>query len=358
MTTTRQDEPDSTISSTEVAIVGAGPIGLELAVALQQVGIQVQVFDAGSIGHTISWWAPQTRWFSSNERISIAGVPLMTADQSKATREQYLTYLRSIVAQFELSVQTHCRVENIEQHTDHFVLTAKTGSGAQHWQAERIVLAIGGTDSPRQLNIPGDTRADGYLRETHRYFGRRVLIIGGRNSAIEAALRLHHVGAKVALSYRGEALPEDGIKYWLLPEIKGLLRSGRIKDFVGTVPVEILPDAVRLEWIFDGETVEVLADDVLSLIGYEQNKWLLRVAGIELVGEMERPLHDETTMETNVKGIYVAGTATAGTQSSKYKIFLENCHDHIDKIVTHITGKPFAGFKREYADQIVVQPES
>ncbi|WP_182867167.1 NAD(P)-binding domain-containing protein [Rhodopirellula sp. JC639] len=355
--------------STRVAIVGAGPIGLELAVALRRQGIDFEVFDAGSVGNTISWWAPQTRWFSSNERIAIAGVPLLTADQSKATREHYLTYLRSVATQFEIHVHTHCPVVNIARADDEeigtqgggrFAVTTKPGARPSVWSADAVVLAIGGTDFPKKLGIPGEDlpHVDGYLRETHRYFGRNVLIVGGRNSAIEAALRLHHAGANVSLSYRGAQLPEDHIKYWLLPEIKGLLAAGRIGDFVGTTPVQILSESVQLESIQDGTQVEVKADDVLSLIGYEQDKTLMRMAGVELTESMQRPSYDETTMETNVPGIYIAGTATAGTQSSKYKTFLENCHDHVDKIVAHLSGQQVDSAPQQYRQQILSQPES
>jgi thioredoxin reductase (NADPH) len=355
-----QTESDSSVPSTQVAIVGAGPIGLELAVALKGAGIEFDLFDAGSVGNTIAWWAPQTRWFSSNERIAIAGVPLLTSDQSKATREQYLTYLRSVATQFDLTIHSHCPVTNIRPVDGQFMLTTQPVGRQQTWTAGAVVLAIGGTDFPKKLGIPGEDlpNVDGYLRETHRYFGRRVLIIGGRNSAIEAALRLHHAGAEVSLSYRGSTLPEDGIKYWLLPEIKGLLKAGRIGDFTGTIPIEITPDQVRLRSIRDGSLSDVPVDNVLRLIGYEQDKTLMRLAGVDLVDSMQRPAHDPETMQTNVPGIYVAGTATAGTQSSKYKTFLENCHDHVDKIVAHLSGRQFDAAPREYSQQITAQPES
>ncbi len=345
---------------TRVAIVGGGPIGIELAVALSRQRIPYQVFEAGSIGHTISWWAPQTRWFSSNERIAIAGVPLLTPDQSKANREQYLTYLRSVVTQFDVRIQTHTRVTDIGRDRDGFRLSVQSNRGTDQWHAETVVLAIGGTDFPKRLHVPGESlpHVDGYLRETHRYFGRRVLIIGGRNSAIEAALRLHHTGADVSLSYRGEALPEEGIKYWLLPEIRGLIAAGRITGLMPTIVQEILPGRVRLRRLDDGSITEYPADDVLSLVGYEQDKSLLRAAGVQLEGETLRPVYDEATMETNVPGIYVAGTATAGTQSSKYKTFLENCHDHVDKIAAHLTGSNPSVPVRQYSEQISVQPES
>lgn len=348
------------VDRTRVAIVGGGPIGIELAVAFARRGIAHQIFEAGSIGHTISWWAPQTRWFSSNERIAIAGVPLLTADQSKATREHYLTYLRGVVTQFGLKVRTHSPVSRIDAVGSGFELTVKSARGVTKCNAERVVLAIGGTDFPKRLGVPGEDlpHVDGYLRETHRYFGRNVLIVGGRNSAIEAALRLHHAGANVAISYRGETLPEDGIKYWLLPEIKGLVAAERIKGWLGTVVQEIRADRVQLRSLKDQSLVDVPADDVLSLIGYEQDKTLLRAAGVNLLGSMQRPEYDETTMQTNIPGIYVAGTAIAGTQSSKYKTFLENCHDHVDKIVAHVTGGTLEPSERDYKQQILSQPES
>src|SRR2546429_4653972 len=106
----------------EVAIIGAGPIGIELAVALKRGSVDYLHFDAKQIGYTISWFAPQTRFFSSNERIAIAGVPLVTADQSKATREEYLAYLRGVVTQFDLKINTYEPIVGIERHADGFAL--------------------------------------------------------------------------------------------------------------------------------------------------------------------------------------------------------------------------------------------
>ena len=183
-------------------------------------------------------------------------------------------------------------------------------------------------------------------------------VVGGRNSAIEAALRLHHAGAQVTLSYRGEELPEKSIKYWLLPETKGLLKSGRIQSQLGTVPVEITASSVRLRSLGSGSETNVEIDDVLLLIGYEQDKTLFQTCGVELIGEMKRPRYDEATMETSVPGIFVAGTAIAGTQSSSYKVFLENCHDHVDKILSRLSGNSTSTSPRVYDQQATAQPET
>src|SRR6478672_6693446 len=134
--------------STDVAIIGAGPIGIELAVALKRAGVDYQHFDAKQIGYTISWFAPQTKFFSSNERIAIAGVPLMTADQSKATREEYLAYLRSVVVQFDLKINTYEPLAGIERAGNQFVLTTKPSGSTRTTRAKRIVMVTGGTDHP------------------------------------------------------------------------------------------------------------------------------------------------------------------------------------------------------------------
>lgn len=351
------------ISRKRVVIVGAGPIGMELAVAFRRHTIPFEIFDAGQIGQTISWWAPQTRWFSSNDRIAIAGVPLVTPDQSKATREQYLAYLRGIATQFEIRVHTYQPVLAIHRRDAGFTVATKTASGLGETECRAIVLAVGGMDRARRLGVEGEDlpHVDGYLREPHRYHGRRVLIIGGRNSAVEAALRLHHAGAEVGLSYRGEQLPKEHIKYWLYPEVQSLIRAGRITAYPGTRPSRITPTHVvleRLESGADDPLTHVPADDVLCLIGYEQDKSLFLQAGVELIDETQRPAFDVQTMETNVPGIYVAGTAVAGTQSSRYTTFLENCHEHVDKIVAHLTGRSTRSADAAFRCQIEAAPES
>ena len=327
-----------TAQRANVILIGAGPIGLELAVAFKRAGIDYVHLDAKQIGYTISWFAPQTKFFSSNERIAIAGVPLATPDQTKATREQYLTYLRSIVQEFDLKINTYEPVMNIEKLADEFVVTTQPATGHRTYRASKIVLATGGTDHPRRLNIPGEDlpHVSHYFKDPHDYFDKKLLVVGGKNSAVEAILRSHHAGAHVSLSYRKDMLPAESIKYWLMPEMTGLIKEGKLTTHFKTVPIEITPSKVNLRRD-TGETFDVEADFVLLLIGYEQDKTLFRIAGVQLVGENEAPAHDDRTMETNVPGIYVAGTAAGGTQR-RFRVFIENCHVHVDRIVAALTG--------------------
>jgi thioredoxin reductase (NADPH) len=351
--------------SADVAIVGAGPIGLELAVALKRAGVDYIHFDARQIGYTISWFPPQTRFFSSNERIAIAGIPLVTADQSKASREEYLAYLRQIALMFELRVNTYERIIAIDRRQAGFQLKTAAREGHRQYSANKLVLCTGGTDHPRRLNIPGEDlpHVDHYFRGAHQYFGTRLLIVGGKNSAVEAALRCHHAGAHVSISYRRDALPQKSIKYWLMPEITALMESGRIESHVGTVPEEITSTHVTLKRSplsgrarSEGQTIKVPADFVLLLTGYQQDNTLFKLAGVELRGDCGAPVFNEQTMETNVPCLYVAGTATGGTQD-KYTVFIENCHVHVDRIVRAITGASTT-IEHETPAEVLAQPES
>ncbi|MCG3179097.1 MAG: Ferredoxin--NADP reductase [Phycisphaerae bacterium] len=338
----------------QVAVIGAGPIGLELAVALKHAGVDYIQFDAGQIGSTVDGFPRQMRFFSSPQRLALAGVPIQTVDQGKCTREEYLAYLRALVQQFDLPVRTYERVAAIARDGDGFVLTSRPlGDDGQPriTRAARVVIATGDTTRPRRLGIPGEDlpHVSHRFDEPHRYFRRRLLVVGGRNSAAEAALRCHHAGARVAVSYRRDRFP-DSVKYWLLPEINMLIDSGRIEAHFNTQPVAIAPGSVTLART--GGAVEVAADFVLVLIGFEADMTLCEQAGVELAGQERAPRYDERTMMTNVPGLYVAGTVAAGEQT-KYNVFLENCHVHVARIVADLTGGPAPPPAARYA-----RPES
>jgi thioredoxin reductase (NADPH) len=319
---------------TDVLLVGAGPIGIELAIAFQARGIRYVHLEADQIGSTIAWYAPQTHFFSSPERIAIAGVPLQTLDQTKATREEYLTYLRAVVLQFDLRIETFERVVSLQKRDDWFEATTVRAAGQRHWRARNVVLAIGDMHRPRRIDVPGEDlpHVSHYFGDPHHYFRRRVLIVGGQNSAVEAAIRCYRVGAEVTLSYRGRELDTNRIKFWLLPEIRSLIRDGRLTFLPMTTVREIRGDAVVLDPHGDVE-----ADAVLLLTGYEQDSTLFEQLGVALDGDARRPRFDEQTMETNVPGLYVAGTGSAGTQLGGVKEFIETSHVHVARIVAALT---------------------
>ena len=231
--------------------------------------------------------------------------------------------------------------------------TTRAAAGERTYACHHIVLATGGTAHARRLGIPGEDLPHVHHRldDPHIFFDKELLVVGGKNSAIEAALRCHHAGARVSLSYRRAELSAKSVKYWLMPEISGLLHAGDIRGYFGTQPIRITPSTVVLR-DQSGNEIEIPADFVLTAIGYNADMSLCRLAGVELVEPCEKPVFNESTMETNVPGIYLAGTVTGGTQD-KYTVFIENGHAHIGRIVKAITGHASGAALAEYE-----QPES
>lgn len=352
---------------TQAVIIGAGPIGLELAVPLKRLGVNYLHFDSGQIGQTVSWYPRQARFFSSPERIAIAGVPLHTIDQSKATREEYLSYLRSIVEQFDLQVRTYERITHIARERDGFVIRTLRGEEENAYAAQHVILAVGDMHAPRRLHIPGEDldHVSHYFDEPHKYFRQRLLIVGGRNSAAEAALRCHRAGAKVSISYRRPNFDSSSIKYWILPELESLIKHGQITFHPCTSAKQITRGHVHLapsdhldcRDTPPCEPFNVEADFVLLLTGYVMDTTLFEIAGVELEGPHRAPHHNPKTMETNVPGLYIAGTAAAGTQE-RYRLFIENCHVHVERVVRAITGQELPSDLINRATQHLEMPES
>jgi len=353
--------------STDVIVVGAGPIGIELAVALKAKGVDYVHLEARQIAHTISWYAPQTTFFSSPDRIAIAGVPLVTPNQAKATREQYLAYLRGVVQQFDLDIRTFERVEQIDRGADDRIeVRTRRGDGnAGFYTGKHLILAMGDMHGPRRLHLPGEDlpHVSHYFRDPHTYFSQRLLIVGGKNSAAEAAIRCHRMGAHVTLSYRRKDMDRRAIKYWLLPELESLIESREIVFHARTVPVEIAPGQTTLARVDEGgeidprHSIPVVCDFVLLMTGYEQDKSLFEMAGVTLDGDNRAPVYDPDTMQTDAPGVFVAGTAAAGTQE-KFRLFIENCHVHVDRIVKAITGSSAPEGLVNRAAELYALPES
>lgn len=325
--------------TTEVAIIGAGPIGIELAVALKRAGLSILHFDAHQIGHTISWWPRQTYFFSTTERIELAGIPIPNTDQGRVTGEGYLAYLRSIVEQFDLDIHTYEPVVDLHKDADEFILVTAPAAGPRQYRARKVVMAIGDMHRPNRLDIPGEDspHVDHYFVEPHKYFRKQLLIVGGRNSAAEAALRCWRAGAQVTLSYRRAAFDDRSVKHFILPDLLAQIELGTIAFLPETQPVAIDGTQVTLER-GDGSRFQQPADFVLLLTGYVGDMSLFEKAGVHLVGDERAPQHSPETMETNLPGLYVAGTAAGGERKPRYSYFIENCHVHVSRIVHHLTG--------------------
>lgn len=333
-------------SSAEIAIVGAGPIGLELAAALKMEGVDYLHFDAKQIGYTISWWPKNTYFFSTTERTEIAGVPAPTTTQQRLTGEEYLAYLRSIVGQFDLKINTYEPVIKISPQEGGFLLRTKPLTGERQYFCRNLILATGNMDRPNLLNIPGENlpHVSHYFTDPHLYFRKRLLIVGGRNSAAEAALRCWRAGAHVSLSYRRDKFDENSVKHWILPDLLAQIEHGTINFLPKTLVSEIHPGYTVLTSckpdIFEPseETFRIPVDFVLLLTGYKADQNLLEKAGVHLIGDQCAPEHNPDTMETNIPGLYIAGIVVAGSET-KYTLFIENTHVHVGRIVKNLTGR-------------------
>ena len=329
----------------EVAIVGAGPIGLELAVHLKRAGVPYIQFDARQIANTMTWWPRNTPFFSTTERLAIAGVPIQNNHQGRMTGEDYIAYLRGVVELFDLAVHSYEPVTAIARVEDGFVLDTAPQTGPCRYRARRVVLAIGDMQYPNRLGIPGEDlpHVSHYFRDPHDYFRRRLLIVGGKNSAVEAALRCWRVGAQVTIAYRKPKFDEERVKHWLLPDLHAQIEAGTIRFLPETTPLAIRPGCVELAPVRDGvvqpgEPLLHATDFVLLATGFHGDQRLLEMAGVALHGENRVPQFDPQTMETNVPGLYLAGTVAAGIQQ-RYTLFIENSHEHTARIAAAITGQ-------------------
>ena len=296
--------------------------------------------DAGPVGGTIfSLFPPNTRFFSSPERLAIAGIGLQVPAQEKATREEYLAYLRSVVTTLDLPVHTYETVTAAGHDDQGWTVTTRDRGGQERRRtATHVVLAIGGTHRVRRLGVPGEDlpHVDHDLGDPHRFFRRRVVIIGGKNSAAEAALRCWRAGAEVSIVHRGDALHER-VKYWILPELESLIEEGRVTAHFNSQVSRIEPHAVHVDG--PGGPAEIPCQDVLMMIGYEQDPALFELFGVTREGPQDAPQHDVTTMQTTVPGVFVAGTAVAGTQQ-RFRTYIENAHVHAGRITAAILGHP------------------
>lgn len=293
-------------------IVGAGPIGLACAISAKRRGLDPLVIDAGALANSIVRYPIGMTFFTTPERLEIGGHPLVSSG-AKATREEALKYYRAVARAEGLRVRTFAKLVSARE--------VETRLGREPLEWERLVLATGYFDHPNRLGVPGEdlSHVHHYFDEAHRSYGLDVVVIGGKNSAVEAALQLFRAGARTTVVYRGAAWPQS-VKYWLRPDLENRIQAGEIAARMSSNVVEITPRDVRIRGPQGDERIP--ADRVYPLIGFHPDLELFKKIGIAFDAESGRPEIDPDTLETSVPGVHVAGSVTGGNKISE--VFIEN----------------------------------
>jgi thioredoxin reductase (NADPH) len=320
----------------DLLIVGAGPSGLATAIAAKQHGLDYAIVDKGVLVNSIYNFPPLMVFFTTPELLEIGGLPLVTP-YDKPTRLEALRYYRRVVDTFGIQISFHEEVREIEREDDGtFVVTTVGRSGTRVRHARAVVLAIGYYDRPNHLGVPGEDlpHVSHYYTDAHPYYRQRVVVVGGKNSAAEAALELFRAGAHVTLVHRRAALG-DSIKYWVRPDIENRIKEGSITARFEARVVEIRPTEVIIER--HGAQEAIPAEGVFLLTGYHPDAELMRRAGIECDPESLTPTLNPETFESNVPNLFIAGGAVAGRNTGN--IFIENGRFHGERIVKVIAER-------------------
>ncbi|HTM03910.1 MAG TPA: YpdA family putative bacillithiol disulfide reductase [Vicinamibacterales bacterium] len=334
----------------DVLIVGAGPSGLATAIAAKQRGLDYVVVEKGMLVNSIYRFPMHMVFFTTPELLEIGGLPL-TTPYDKPTRLEALRYYRRVVDTYELQISYEETVVSIEppagsgppaapdpdDEAHAFTITTRTARGVQRVRyARAVVLAIGYYDHPNFIKVPGEElpHVSHYYDDAHPYFQKRVVVVGGKNSAAEAALELFRSGALVTLVHRHSTLG-DSIKYWVRPDIENRIKEGSIPALFDTSVVEITPTEVVVE---HGSARRSLpAEQVFLLTGYHPDAKLMTAAGIACDPLSLAPQMDAETFETNVPNLFVAGGCSAGRNTGS--IFIENGRFHGERIISVLADR-------------------
>ena len=314
-------------NSVDILIIGAGPSGLACAIEAKAHGLSSLTIDQGSVADAIRRFPLNMTFFSTPELLEIGGIPFLSSG-FRPTRVECVRYYQMVAKHLGLSIRQRTRVTGVRKVIGGFEVNA----GEDVFLAKNVVIATGYFDSPSLFDVPGCDlpKVHRYYSEPLEYAGREVAVIGGKNSAVEIALDLFRAGAKVTLIHRGKKLSE-GVKYWILPDIENRIKAAEIRGMFETTIQSIKPRTIAVK---GRHTEEILNDAVFVMIGYQPDTSLVKQLGVQIDEESLAPIHDPASMETNVHGIYVAGSIAAGNFNNK--IFIENGRVHGKLIVESV----------------------
>ena len=316
----------------DLLILGAGPIGLACGIEAKKAGLNYLILEKGALCNSIYNYPVNMTFFSTSERLELAGIPFMSAG-AKPTRTEALEYYRRIYFLFDLKVNLYEEVKTLKKEKEIFHIHTSKGA----YTSNKIILATGFYDLPNLMNVPGEElpKVLHYYKEPWPFVGQKVLVVGGANSAVDAALECWRKGAQVSMALLGDEVDEN-VKYWVRPDVMNRIKEGSIRAIKNSKVVEILPTEVRLATP-EGD-VRLPNDWVLALTGYRPNFSLLDQLGVTLsLDEKRQPCYDQTNQESNVPGVYLAGVVCGGLNTREF--FIENSISHAGAIVQDILKK-------------------
>ncbi|WP_128894092.1 YpdA family putative bacillithiol disulfide reductase [Longirhabdus pacifica] len=321
----------------KVIIIGAGPCGLSAAAECQKQGLNPLIIEKGSVVHSIYQYPTYLSFHSSADRLEIADIPFMTPNE-KPTRHEGLNYYRTVASRLHLRIHMYEEVVQLEKTAaGTFMMTTQHRTkGKQQYETENVIIATGYFDHPKTLHIPGEDlpKVSHFYKEAHPYYQMKVAIIGGKNSAVDAAIELERAGAEVTVIYRQEAL-SPSVKAWTKPVFESLVAKDRINMLWSAEVNEIKEESIIYSQ--NGKRVEMENDFVFALTGYRPDRTFMTQLGIQIDQETGAPFFHEHSMESNVEGAYIAGVIAAGENANV--IFIENGREHGKPIAQHIASK-------------------
>ncbi|MBP3950558.1 YpdA family putative bacillithiol disulfide reductase [Bacillus suaedae] len=312
----------------QVIIIGGGPCGLSAAIACMDRGLDPLVIEKENVVNSIYNYPTHQTFFSTSEKLEIGGVAFMT-EERKPRRNQALVYYRDVVKRKNIRIHSYERVLSVKKYVEGFTVDTTNDT----YEANFVIVATGYYDSPNLMNIPGEDQDHvyHYFKEAHPFFDMDVVVIGGKNSAVDASLELEKAGARVTNLYRGSHY-SNSVKPWILPEFEALVRHGKIgMEFEASIK-EITATHV----IYEVNSIEkkIKADAVFAMTGYHPDHTFIQSMGVSVDSETGRPFFEPESMETNVEGLYIAGVIAAGNDANE--IFIENGRFHGGLIAKHI----------------------
>ena len=314
----------------DLIIIGAGPIGLACGIEAAKNKLDYLIIDKGMLVNSIFNYPINTTFFSTSDKLEIGDIPFISHNV-KPTRTEALEYYRRVCDSWKLDISLYNEVEEIIKKEKFFELKTQEGTLI----AKKIIISTGFYDIPYMLNIPGEEKEKvlHYYNESHPYYKMDIAIVGAGNSAVDVALDTYRKGAKSVTMIIREKEIGKNIKYWVRPDIINRIENNEINVFYESKIVEIKEKSIIIN-NKKGDN-EISNDFVLAMTGYQPNYGILEKLGVDILNdEFKTPFYDEQTMETNVKGVFLAGVICGGLKTNKW--FIENSREHSRKILSQI----------------------